>query len=67
MEIIEKKYIVNKKNKKIAVQLDLETFEKIENIMEDYALYHLMNENENDELLTLNEAKQYYSKLEKKS
>jgi hypothetical protein len=65
MEVLKKKYIVNEQNRKVAVQLDIETFSKIENIMENYALYNLMLENENDTLYDSKTAKEYYSQLDK--
>ena len=65
MDTIKKQYIVDEKNRKIAVQLDLKTFEKIEEIMENYALFQLMNQNHDEELFDLKEAKGYYSKLDK--
>lgn len=59
-------YIVDEQNHKIAVQLDIKTFEKIEEIFENYALYHLMQEEDNDdEILDSKEAKEYYDTLEK--
>jgi hypothetical protein len=58
-------YIVNSSNhKKVAVQLDIETFNKIEQVLEDYALYHLMQDDD-DEVLDINAAKAYYAALEK--
>ena len=66
MEAIKKQYIVDENNNKVAVQLDLKTFEKIEDIMENYALFKLMNEAGDEELLDLESAKEYYSKLDKK-
>lgn len=65
METIRKKYIVDENNKKVAVQLDIDTFRKIEDIMENYALVHLMKENEDDEIMDLDAAKKYYAKLDK--
>lgn len=65
MDTIKKQYIVDEKNRKIAVQLDLKTFEKIEEIMENYGLFQLMNQNHDEELFDLKEAKGYYSKLDK--
>ena len=67
METLQKKYIVDKNNKKVAVQLDIDTFEKIEEVMENYALYGLMKKSDADEELDLNAAKKYYSKLVKNS
>ncbi len=65
METINKQYIVDEQNKRIAVQIPVETFQRIEEILENYALVHLMKENEGKELLGVNEAKAYYDQLEK--
>ncbi len=65
MGVLRKKYIIDENNKKVGVQLDIKTFRKIEDIMENYALYHLMKENEKNEKLDTNSAKKYYSKLKK--
>jgi len=65
MENLKKKYIVDNDNRKVAVQLDINTFRKIEDILENYALYRLMNEDEGSETLNLEQAKSYYSKLDK--
>ena len=65
MNEIKRKYIVDENNRKIAVQLDLETFNKIEEVLENYALVQLIRENEDDEALNLDEAKSYYQKLDK--
>lgn len=66
MEAIKKKYIVNEANEKIAVQLDIKTFEKIERLLEDYVLGEAIKENKEKDRLTLKEAKVYYRKLKKK-
>lgn len=65
MKTIKKQYIVDEQNKKIAVQIPIEIFEKIEKILENYALVQLMKETENEEVLNLNEAKIYYNQLKK--
>ena len=65
METIRKQYIIDEQNEKIAVQLPIKTFEKIEEILENYALFQLMKENEGEETLNINKAKSYYNKLEK--
>ncbi|MCL4479727.1 MAG: hypothetical protein M1381_11660 [Deltaproteobacteria bacterium] len=64
---VPKKYIVDKNNKKIAVQLNIKTFEKIEEILENYSLVHLMKENKHEEKLSVSEAKAYYKTLSKHS
>jgi len=65
MQTITKRYIVDEHNKKIAVQIPIETFEKIEEILENYALFQLITENEGEVILGLREAKAYYDRLEK--
>ncbi|MBC7476207.1 MAG: hypothetical protein H7263_18130 [Candidatus Sericytochromatia bacterium] len=62
---IKKQYIINENNKKVGVQLDIETFKKIEQLLEDYALGQLIKENDTNEVLDLDEAREYYSKLKK--
>ncbi len=47
----------------MAVEIDYETFLKIEEILEDHALYHLIQETEDSESLPLSEAKAYYRQL----
>ncbi len=65
MEEIEKKYIVDNENKKVAVQIDIDTFEQIENILEDHGLFKLIQEDNKKEYLNLNEAKEFYKGLDK--
>lgn len=56
---IKKEYIVNSNNKKKAVLLDIETFEKLEELLENYGLGKYMEEVEDEEVLNINEAKEY--------
>ena len=56
-------YIIDNENHKIAVQLDIKTYEKITETLENYALYQLMEENKKDEKLSLEDAKKYYQSL----
>ena len=65
METINKQYIVDEQDKKIAVQIPIKTFEKIEELLENYALAQLIEENEGEEVFGLSEAKAYYDRLEK--
>lgn len=67
MLTIKKKYIVDEQNHKIAVQLDIDTYKKIEDLLENYALVKLMEENKDGELLDQNEATRFYKKLDKAS
>jgi hypothetical protein len=61
---LKRQYIVNEDNQKVAVQLDIATFEKIENVLENYALVQLMNKDES-EPMTVEDAKKYYASLDK--
>ena len=63
---IKKKYVVDEKKHPFAVQVDIETFERMERLIEDYALGQLINENNPNDDMTLEEGKTYYQKLTKK-
>lgn len=39
---LKRQYVVDEDNRKVAVQLDIDTFEKIEEIFENYALAQFM-------------------------
>jgi len=65
MQKIQKKFIVDSRNRKVAVQIDYKTFSKIEEILENYALFKLMEENDDSDLLNLEQAKSYYRTLKK--
>jgi len=65
MTDIPRKYIVDEHNKKVAVQLDIDTFEKIEGLLENYGLVQLIKQNEGEEKLAAAEAKAYYRTLDK--
>ena len=60
---IKKEYIVTDDNKKKAVLLDIKTFEKIEEILESFGLGKYMEEIEDEEILSVHDAKKYYSTL----
>ncbi|KUK66508.1 MAG: hypothetical protein XD85_0169 [Parcubacteria bacterium 34_609] len=62
---IKKEYIVNSNNKKKAVLIDIETFEKLEELLENYGLGKYMEEIDDEEALNINEAKEYYDILKK--
>lgn len=65
MKEIEKKFIVDNQNRKVAVQIDITTFEKIESILEDHGLIKLMEEDKGDDYLGFEDAKKFYDGLEK--
>ena len=63
MQEIQKKFIVDDKNRKVAVQIDYKIFTQIEEILENYALFKLMEENDDNDLLNHEQAKSYYKTL----
>ena len=56
-------YIVDNENHKIAVQLDVNTYNKITDTLENFALYKLMEGNKDDETLSAKDARNYYKSL----
>jgi len=62
---IKKEYVITDNNKRKAVLIDIETFERIEEILESYGLGKYMEEVQNEESLSVSEAKRYYETLEK--
>ncbi len=63
---LKEKYIVNKQQKPVAVQLDIKIFKQLEDVLEDYALAQYMRKSKNDVKLNIDEAKTFYKKLVKK-
>ena len=61
---LRRQYIFDEANQKVAVQIDIATFEKIENVLENYALVQLMNDDES-EVMSIEDAKKYYATLAK--
>ncbi|MDO9269237.1 MAG: hypothetical protein Q7T96_09015 [Methylobacter sp.] len=61
---LKRQYIVDEDNHKVAVQLDIDTFEKIEDVLEDYALVQLINLDQSP-AMTIEDAKKYYASLDK--
>ena len=62
---IKKEYVVTDDNKKRAVLIDIETFEKMEEILESFGLGKYMEEVEDEEVLSAHDAKKYYNTLKK--
>jgi hypothetical protein len=56
-------YIVDNQNHKIAVQLDINTYNQITETLENFALYKLMEENNDNDTLSLKDAREYYKSL----
>lgn len=63
---IKKTYLTDENKRPVAVQVDIKTFEKMEQLLEDYALGKFIEENDPEENLSLNEAQEYYNQLKKK-
>lgn len=59
---IEKRYIVDEQNRRVAVQLDIDTFEQIIALLEDYGLGKAIEENETRETLNVEEARAFLLK-----
>jgi PHD/YefM family antitoxin component YafN of YafNO toxin-antitoxin module len=60
---IKRDYVVTDDNKKKAVLIDIETFEKIEEILESYGLGKYMEEIEDEEVLSIDNARMHYTTL----
>jgi hypothetical protein len=63
---IKKTYLTDENKRPVAVQIDIKTFEKMEQLLEDYALGKFIEENDTEENLSLNEAQEYYNQLKRK-
>ena len=62
---IPRQYVLNEKNEKVAVMLDIKIFDKIEEALENYGLMKHIAENKKDKPMKVSEAKSYYKKLSK--
>ena len=62
---LKRRYVLGE-DKRIAVQLDINTFEALERVLEDYGFAKLFEEDDG-ETLSLDEAKRYYDALPKTS
>lgn len=60
---IKKQFVVDDKNQKVAVQIDIETFKKIEDLLENHILAQMIKESAEDELYDIQNAKAYYKQL----
>lgn len=60
---IKKQYIIDENNKKVAVLVHIDTFQKIEQLLEDYGLTQMMLEVETEPVLDLESAKRQYAEL----
>jgi len=57
---IHKNIVLDQSQKPVAVQIPIEEFERLEDIIENYGLAKLMDEVKDDERLSVEDAKKYY-------
>ncbi|MFA5404468.1 MAG: hypothetical protein WC358_06000 [Ignavibacteria bacterium] len=62
---ITKNCIYGENRKLLAVQIPIEEFEKLEEIIENYGLAKLIDEVKSDEILSVKDAKGHYNSLKK--
>jgi len=60
---IKKNIVLDENQKPIAVQIPIDEFERLEEIIENYGLAKMMDKVRNDERLSFKEAKNYYQSL----
>jgi PHD/YefM family antitoxin component YafN of YafNO toxin-antitoxin module len=65
MTAIPRKYITDARNQKQAVIVNLETFNRMESIIEDYGLAKFMEEADEEAPLSVHEAKKSWKSLKK--
>ena len=64
---IKKRYVVDEQGRRVAVQIDLETFARIEEVLEDFALARLITDAQEEPALGFEAAQEYYNSLDKAS
>jgi len=64
---IKKKYVVDEQDRRVAVQIDLETFARIEEVLEDFALARWITDAQDEPALSPEAAREYYDSLDKAS
>ena len=60
---IHKKIVIDENHKPLAVQIPIEEFERLEEVIENYGLSRLMDEVKDEERLSLKDAQQYSKSL----
>ena len=60
---IRKNIVLDENQKPTAIQIPIEDFERLEEIIENYGLAKLMDEVKKDERLSIEDAKSYYQSL----
>ena len=62
---LRRQYLLDENNQKVAVMLDIKTFDRIEEALENYGLMKYILENKREKPLKAEEAKAFYKKLKK--
>jgi PHD/YefM family antitoxin component YafN of YafNO toxin-antitoxin module len=65
MLAIKKEYVVSDNNKKKAVLVDIDTFNKMEELLENYGLAKYMNEVKEEKNMSLRQARKNYAAISK--
>ena len=60
---LHKRTVLDEDQHPVAFQIPIEEFEEMENIIENYGLSKLMDEVQDEEKLSTNEAKEFYKSL----
>ena len=63
MLAIHKKIVLDEDERPFAVQIPINEFERLEEIIENYGLSKLMDEVKDEEKLSIEDAKKYYKSL----
>ncbi len=63
MLTIHKNIVLNEQQEPFAVQIPIEEFERLEEVIENYGLSKLIDEVSDDERLKVEDAKKYYQSL----
>jgi hypothetical protein len=63
MLVLHKSIVLDENQKPIAVQIPIDEFERMEEVIENYGLARLMDEVADDEQLSVQEAKHFYGSL----
>ena len=62
---IHKKIVLDEDERPFAVQIPIEEFERLEEVLENYGLSKLMDDVKDEEKLSVEDAKAYYKSLKK--
>ncbi len=63
MLTLHKKIVLDEQQKPFAVQVPIDEFERLEEVIENYGLSKLIDDVSNDERLSVEDAKKYYQSL----